>query len=406
MKKIAALSVLIFLFTATLLWWMFYKNIPSIKVGVLHSMSGMMAISERSVADVTIAAFSEINEQGGILGHQIEPVLADGKSDPEWFGREAQRLIEKEGVKAIFGSWTSSSRKEVKRVVEHRNNLLFYPVQYEGFESSPNIIYLGQTPNQQIRPAIKYAIDHFGQNVFLIGSDYLFPRAANLYIKDIGSILGLKIKGEFYVPMDRNDFKAVVAAIKIQKPDVIFNTLNGESNLYFFRELDIQGIHASDIPVISFSIGETESRKMMAKIPDEALIGHYASWSYFSSLESKENRAFKRFLKRYGITSAPSDAMESAYNGVHIYKQAVEECGSFDPSIVQQCIPMQGFSGAGGILYIDPKNNHSWKASRIGKINRSLGFDIVYDSITPIQPETYPTYKSVEEWERLTERLR
>lgn len=396
-KKILIILFLVLLVTIGV-WVFLLKKAPSTPVGILHSLTGTMAISEKEVAQVTLAAFKEINEQGGILGHQIEPVISDGESNPAIFARKAQKLIRTNHVKAIFGCWTSSSRKEVKPIIEHYNNLLFYPVQYEGFEASPNIIYLGQTPNQQIRPAIKYAIDHFGKDFFLVGSDYIFPRAANLYIKDMAAILGVNVKGEFYVPLGGTDFSAIVHAIKIQKPKVILNTLNGDSNLYFFRELYAQGIDSSKIPVISFSIAEEENQKIGEKIPHEALIGHYASWSYFGSLKSKENSAFKIFLKKNHINALPTDAMEAAYIGVHIYKQAVEECGSFEPTIVIRCVPMQSFNGAGGILYIDPNNNHSWKNSRIGRINRSLLFDIVYDSVTPIQPENYPAYKSVQEW--------
>ncbi|MFA5215657.1 urea ABC transporter substrate-binding protein [Sulfuricurvum sp.] len=398
MKKVIILFTLLLALSSVVVWIFLPKKLSVIRVGILHSLSGTMAISEKDVAQVTMAAFQEINAQGGILGHRIEPIIADGRSDPIIFAQQAKKLIELTGVQAIFGCWTSSSRKEVKPVIEAHKSLLFYPVQYEGFEASPNIIYLGQTPNQQIRPAIKYAIDHFGKDFFLVGSDYIFPRAANLYIKDMASLLGVRIKGEAYIPLGGSDFKAIVHAIKTQKPNVILNTLNGDSNLYFFRELHDQGIHPSDIPVISFSIAESENQKMGKIIPSDALIGDYAAWSYFGSLTSPENTAFKAFLKKYQINALPTDAMEAAYNGVHIYKQAVEECGSFDPQIVMRCIPMQSYNGAGGILYIDPNNNHSWKNSRIGRINNALGFDIVYDSMTPIQPENYPAYKSVQEW--------
>lgn len=371
---------------------------PTVKVGILHSLSGTMAISETSVAEVSVAAFEEINENGGILGHTIVPVLRDGKSDPRTFAEEAETLIEEEKVKALFGCWTSSSRKEVKRIIEKHNHLLFYPVQYEGFEASANIIYLGQTPNQQIRPAIKYAIDHFGTEFALVGSDYIYPHAANLYIKDMAAILGLHLRGEYYKKLGERDFKTIVEKIKKNPPRVIFNTLNGDSNLYFFRELYRQGIRASTLPVISFSIGDTEIQQMGKVLPPEALIGHYASWSYFSALDSGKNRAFKDFLKKYRIDAVATDAMEAAYNGVQIYKQAVEECRSFEPFIVRRHIPMQSFEGPGGIIYIDPRNNHAWKSSRIAQINRALTFDIVYDSSAPIEPQNYPSYKSVQEW--------
>lgn len=379
------------------------KREPDVRVGILHSLSGTMEISEREVAMVTAAAFEEINERGGIMGRRIVPLVADGASDPCTFAREARRLIEHDGVKALFGCWTSASRKAVKPIVEQNNGLLFYPVQYEGFEASPNIVYLGQVPNQQIRPAIKYAIDHFGKRFYLVGSDYVFPRAANRYIRDLAGIMEAGIVGETYIPLGGSDFAATAARIKALKPDVIFNTLNGENNLYFFRALYEEGVRASDIPVISFSIGENEVKKMGKKIPVDALAGHYAAASYFDSIESKENESFKAFLKRHRIRSSPGDAMEAAYNGVQIYKQAVMECGSFDPRIVARCLPMQSYYGAEGIVYIDASNNHAWKTSRIGRITPSLSFEIVFDSMQPIQPQNYPTYKTIEEWESIVQ---
>ena len=374
---------------------------PVVYVGVLHSLSGTMEISEKEVAMVTVAAFEEINKAGGILGHRIVPVVADGASDSCRFAGEARRLIKERRAQALFGCWTSASRKAVKPVVEQTQSLLFYPVQYEGFEASPNIVYLGQVPNQQIRPAVKYAIDHFGKRFYLVGSNYVFPRTANRYIKDIAGILQAGIVGETYIPLGGSDFTETVAQIRAVKPDVILNTLNGESNLYFFRALYKAGIHPSDIPVISFSIGENEVKKMGEKIPREALAGQYVASSYFDSLKTSKNDSFKAFLKVYQITSSPGDAMEAAYNGVYIYKQAVEECGSFDPRIVARCIPIQSFNGAGGILYVDPLNNHAWKKSRIGRIAPSLAFEIVFDSMRPLEPQPYPSYKTLKEWESI-----
>ncbi len=373
----------------------------AVKIGILHSLSGTMSISEKEVAKVSVAAFEQINREGGILGHPIEPILVDAQSDPVRFAEAAEELITHQGVKAIFGCWTSSSRKEVKPIVEKHNHLLFYPVQYEGFESSPNIVYLGQIPNQQILPAIKYAIDRIGKRFFLIGSDYIFPRATHLYIQETGSILGTEIVGEAYVPIGGKAFASIVAQIKKNRPDVIFNTLNGDSNLCFFRELHAQGITAEDIPVISFSIADAEIETMASSLPPEALRGHYASMGYFSSIDTDENRAFKAFLKRYNIHSKPTDAMEAAYSGAYLYKQAVEECGSFDPSIVQRCLGMQSFNAPGGVIYIDPSNNHAWKKSRIAKIDHTLSFCLQSESIRPIQPNNYPSHKSVQEWDEL-----
>lgn len=401
MKKRTIFLLLIASGMMLLLFQINTKPKETIPIGILHSLSGTMKISEKSVADVTLAAFKEINDDGGILNHTITAILSDGKSDPQHFGAEAQKLIDQHHVKAIFGCWNSSSRKEVKTVVEARNNLLFYPVQYEGFEQSPNILYLGQTPNQQIRPAIKYAIDHFGKKFYLVGSDYIFPRAANLYVKDISQILNYSILGESYVKLGDQDFKSIVEKIKASAPDVIFNTLNGDSNIAFFRELQAQGINAETIPVISFSIADAEIQAMGNLLGAEALAGHYASWSYFSTIDSEENDKFKAFLKRHNISTPPTDAMEAAYNGVQLYKQAIEECGSFDPETVRRCLPYQSYKGAGGIIYVDGKNNHTWKNSRIAQINADLKFTILVDSTTPTEPEAYPAYRSKQEWNLL-----
>jgi urea transport system substrate-binding protein len=379
--------------------WVFSPPPSSaVKIGILHSLSGTMKISEHEVARVTAAAFEEINRKGGILGQPIHAIIVDGQSDPARFADAADELITRHKVKAIFGCWTSSSRKEVKPILEKHNHLLFYPVQYEGFESSPNIVYLGQIPNQQILPAIKFAADRIGKRVFLVGSDYIFPRAANLYIKETGAMLGIDIAGEAYVPLGGKAFALIVTRIKKSRPDVIFNTLNGDSNLYFFRELYAQGITAAAVPVISFSIADTEVESMSRSLPPEALRGHYASMGYFASIDTPENRAFKAFLKRHAIRTKPNDAMEAAYIGAYLYKQAVEECGSFDPSIVQRCLGMQSFNAPGGIIYIDHSNNHAWKKSRIAIIDPTLSFSIRSESTSPIPPKNYPTYKSVEEW--------
>ncbi len=382
-------------------WFFTPRPTQTVRVGVLHSLSGTMSMSEKGVADVTLAAFNELNARGGIMGHQVRPILADGASHNARFASEAEALIRDRNVKAIFGCWTSSSRKEVKRIVEQYDNLLFYPVQYEGFEASPNIVYLGQTPNQQIRPAVKFAMDRLGKTFYLVGSDYIFPRAANFYIKDIASMFGITIAGEAYVPLGSNDFAAIVETIRTRRPAVIFSTLNGDRNFHFFKGLYDAGIDADRIPVISLSIGDTEIRQMGEKLPREALVGHYAALSYFATIDSPENLAFGEFLRRNRIDSPPSDAMEGAYNAVQIYKQAVEECQSFDPRIVRRCLPMQSVNAPGGVIYLDATNNHAWKKSRIARINGSLDFDIVFESPKAIRPQNYPPHRPIAFWNDL-----
>jgi urea transport system substrate-binding protein len=229
-----------------------------IKVGILHSLTGTMAISEKSVVEATLMAIEEINQRGGVLGRKIKPIVVDGRSDWPTFAKEAERLITQGKVSVVFGCWTSASRKTVKPIFEKHNHLLFYPVQYEGIEQSPNIIYTGAAPNQQIIPAVNWSIENLGKRFFLIGSDYVFPRMANTIIKDYITALGGYVLGEEYILLGSSDVNKIVQKITQARPDVILNTINGDSNVAFFRELRKAGIKPDNIPTMSFSISEAE----------------------------------------------------------------------------------------------------------------------------------------------------
>jgi urea transport system substrate-binding protein len=259
----------------------------TIKVGILHSLTGTMAGSEKEVVDATKMAIDEINSAGGLLGKKIEPVVADGRSDWPTFAREAERLITQEKVAVVFGCWTSASRKTVKPVFEKHNHLLFYPVQYEGLEQSKNIIYTGAAPNQQIIPAVKWAFDNVGKRMFLVGSDYVFPRTANEIIKEQVKSLKGEIAGEEYVLLGSNQVDAIVKKIVDTKPDVILNTINGDTNVAFFKALRAAGITPQKIPTMSFSLAEAELTAMGSK----ELAGDYASWNYFQAIDSKQNQS-------------------------------------------------------------------------------------------------------------------
>ncbi len=366
-----------------------------IKVGVLHSLTGTMAISETSVADATLLAIEEINKKGGVLGRPIEPIVVDGQSDWPTFAQEAERLIVQEKVSVIFGCWTSASRKTVKPVFERYNHLLFYPVQYEGLEQSPNIIYTGAGPNQQIIPAVKWTFDHLGKRVFLVASDYVFPRSANAIIKDQTAALRGEIVGEEYILLGSSEVKGVVQKIVRTRPDVIFNTINGDSNVAFFRELRAAGITPAVIPTLSFSIAEHEVRTLGAKLVQ----GDYAAWNYFQSISSPENKLFvESFKKRYGVHRVTNDPMEAGYFGVYLWAQAVETAKKTDPRIVRKMILNQSFAAPEGVVYVDEENQHTWKTVRIGKINASGQFDIVWSSEKPVRPVPYPLYRSKSEW--------
>ena len=259
-----------------------------IRIGVLHSLSGTMAFSEKPVVEATLLAIEDLNARGGLLGRRVEAVTADAKSDPATFASEAERLITRDKVAALFGCWTSASRKYVRTVVERHNQLLFYPVQYEGLELSPNIVYAGAAPNQQIIPAVKWCFDHLGKRFFLVGSDYVFPRTANAIIKDQVGALGGEIVGEEYILLGERQAEGVAEKIARARPSVILNTINGDSNIAFFHALRKRGLAPAQIPVMSFSIAERE----VASIGPALMAGDYAAWNYFQSLSTPQNQEF------------------------------------------------------------------------------------------------------------------
>ncbi len=373
-----------------------------IKVGVLHSLTGTMAISETSVVDATLLAIEELNGKGGVLGRPVKPIVVDGASDWPTFAKEAERLIVEEKVSVVFGCWTSASRKTVKPVFEKQDHLLFYPVQYEGLEMSPNIIYTGAAPNQQLIPAVKWAFENLGKRFFLVASDYVFPRSANAIMKDQIKALRGEILGEEYILLGSSDVRGVVQRIIATQPDVILNTINGDTNVAFFRELKQAGITGDKIPTISFSIAEDELRTLGAKM----MVGDYAAWNYFQSIKSDENAGFvERFQKKYGPHRVTDDPMEAAYFGVYLWAQAVEHAETDDVKAVRQAIKNQSFMAPEGLVSVDADNNHTWKAVRIGKITEKGQFDIVWTSEKPVRPVPYPVYRSEEEWHQFLQNL-
>jgi urea transport system substrate-binding protein len=367
-----------------------------IRIGILHSLSGTMAISEVAVRDAALLAVEEINQRGGLLGRPVEAVVVDGESDWEVFAQEAERLIVEEQVEVIFGCWTSACRKTVRPVFERLNHLLIYPVQYEGLETSPNIVYTGASPNQQIVPAVKWSLDNLGKRFFLVGSDYVFPHTANAIIRDQVTALRGEIVGEAYVPLGSAAVDDIVAQIVASQPDVILNTINGDSNIAFFRALRAAGIAASDIPTVSFSIAEPELLTMNL----DDVVGDYAAWNYFQSVQSPENSAFvASFRARYGQDRVVSDPMEAAYFGVYMWAQAVEQAQSADVNLVRETILDQSFNSPGGIVYVDAQTQHTWKTVRIGQINADGQFTIVWSSQTPVRPVPYPPSRSQQAWD-------
>ena len=373
-----------------------------IRVGVLHSLTGTMAISERAVADATLLAIDDLNRAGGVLGRRVEAVVRDGRSDWPTFAREAEALIVEERVAATFGCWTSACRKQVKPVVEQHRHLLFYPLQYEGLEQSPYIVYTGAAPNQQIIPAVRWAVDNLGTRFYLVGSDYVFPRTANAIIRHVVEILGGTIVGEDYVPLGSRDTRAIVEGIQQARPEVILNTINGDTNVAFFEDLRRAGITPDHVPTISFSVAETE----LMSLNPEHIAGNYAAWNYFQSIQRDENRRFlSRLHATYGTSRVAADPMEAAYVGVHLWALAVNDARSIESDAVRRALGDQSYPAPEGVVYVDPDTQHTWKRVRIGKIRPDGQFDIVWDSGKPVRPAPYPSYRSRAEWEAFLQTL-
>jgi urea transport system substrate-binding protein len=370
--------------------------LPPINVGILHSLSGTMAYSEGPVVDATLLAIDEINRHGGLLGRRVEAVVADGRSDAGEFARMAESLISEKEVGVLFGCWMSAHRKAVLPVVEKYDNLLIYPVQYEGLENSPNIFYLGAAPNQQIIPAIRWAYGFLNcRRLFLVGSDYIFPRVAHEIVRDQVKLSGSEIVGECFIPPGSFDVSHMVAEIVAAQPDLIVNTINGDSNISFFRSLGAAGITPTHIPTLSFSIGENELRSL--DIP-----GNYAAWNYFQSIDRPENRLFvDSFRSRYGPQRVTSDPMEAAYVGVKLWAQALEAAGTSETRPIREALRHQSLNAPEGQMHIDSDSQHTWKTIRIGQICENGQFKVTYSSENPIRPEPYPSTRTVSEWKSL-----
>ncbi|RJS47225.1 urea ABC transporter substrate-binding protein [Nocardioides cavernaquae] len=356
----------------------------TIKLGFLNSTSGPMAISEQTVRDSLQLAADEINASGGILGKKIEAVEEDGASDPAVFAEKIGKLLTSDCVAAVFGGWTSASRKAMLPVVEGDHGLLFYPVQYEGLEASKNIYYTGATTNQQIIPAMDFLKDKGVKTLFLAGSDYVFPRTANKIIKQYAKELDIEIVGEEYVPLDKDDWSTQVAKIVKAKPDFVFNTINGSSNVGFIKAYYEQGLTAKTSPIISVSIAEEEAPAM-----GKDLTGQYASWNYFQSVKSAANDTFvKAFKAKYGDRPT-SDPMEAAYTSLYLFKAMVEKADSFDVDKINDAADGVTFASPEGPVTINGENHHIAKTSLIGQINKDDQFDIVWSSDGPIEPDPF-----------------
>ncbi|HWQ72129.1 MAG TPA: urea ABC transporter substrate-binding protein [Desulfitobacteriaceae bacterium] len=358
----------------------------TIKVGILHSLSGTMAISEVSVKDAEMMAIEEINAQGGVLGKKIEPVIEDGASDWPTFAEKAKKLLLQDKVATVFGCWTSASRKAVLPVFEENKGLLWYPVQYEGMESSPNIFYTGAAPNQQIVPAVEWLFQNKGQKFFLLGSDYVFPRTANKIIKAQVAALGGEITAEEYTPLGHTDYSTVINKIKASQPDVVFNTLNGDSNVAFFKQLKDAGITSKDLTTLSVSVAEEEVRGIGAA----NIQGHLVSWNYYQTTNTPENTEFvKNYKAKYGADRVTDDPIEAAYDGVYLWAEAVKKAGSTDVDKVKEAAKGLEFKAPEGTVKIEGENQHLWKPVRIGEVMEDGLIKEIWSTPEAVKPDPY-----------------
>jgi urea transport system substrate-binding protein len=388
-----------------------------IKVGILHSLSGTMAISETSLKDTALMAIDEINQGGGLLGgRKVEAVVVDPASNWPLFAEKARELIQKDKVAVVFGCWTSVSRKSVLPVFEELNGLLFYPVQYEGEESSFNVFYTGAAPNQQAIPALEYLMSKEGgaaKRFVLLGTDYVYPRTTNKILRYFLHAKGVKDDDimESYTPFGHNDYQTIVAGVKkfaSGKRTAVISTINGDSNVPFYKELGNQGLKATDIPVVAFSVGEEELRGIDTK----PLVGHLAAWNYFMSIDNAENKSFISKWKTYvkdknlpgGDKRVTNDPMEATYIGVQMWAHAVEQAHTTNIDAVRQAVGGQVVRGPSGFnIEMDAKNHHLHKPVFIGEVQANGQFHVVWKTDGPIRAQAWSPFipdsaKKVADW--------
>ncbi|WP_220815934.1 urea ABC transporter substrate-binding protein [Pseudomonas paralcaligenes] len=377
----------------------------TIKVGILHSLSGTMAISETSLKDMALMTIDEINAKGGVNGKQLEPVVVDPASNWPLFAEKARQLLTQDKVDVVFGCWTSVSRKSVLPVFEELNGLLFYPVQYEGEEMSPNVFYTGAAPNQQAIPAVEYLMSEDGggaKRYFLLGTDYVYPRTTNKILRAFLHSKGVQDKDieEVYTPFGHSDYQTIVANIKkfsAGGKTAVISTVNGDSNVPFYKELANQGIEATDIPVVAFSVGEEELRGIDTK----PLVGQLAAWNYFQSVDNPVNTTFvdkwKAYAKAKNLpnyqTAVTNDPMEATYVGINMWAQAVAKAGTTEVDKVREALAGQTFAAPSGYtLTMDKTNHHLHKPVMIGEVQEDGQFSIVWQTEGPLRAQPWSPF--------------
>ncbi|GAB2586156.1 urea ABC transporter substrate-binding protein [Nitrincola alkalisediminis] len=363
----------------------------TVTVGILHSITGTMAISEEGSVQAEILAIEQINAMGGVLGRQIQYIQEDGASDWPTFADRSRKLLRQDNVAAVFGCWTSASRKAVLPIFERFNGMLYYPTFYEGLEQSPNVIYTGQEATQQILAGLDWiSNEKSAKSFYLIGSDYIWPRTSNKIARiHIEQHLGGSVVGEDYFPLGHTSFNSVINRIRLRKPDVVFASVVGGSNVAFYRQLKAAGLDMSkeDFTLLTISVTEDE----ILGIGGENIEGAYASMKYFQSLDNENNDAFvKAFKERWGENAVIGDVTQAAYLGPWLWKAAVEAAGSFDVDKVREASPgVELTTAPEGYVRIH-ENHHLWSKTRIGEAQRDGQFKVVYETDDLMEPNPFP----------------
>jgi urea transport system substrate-binding protein len=363
----------------------------TVTVGILHSVTGTMAISETGSVQAEKLAIDQINEMGGVLGRKIEVIQEDGASDWPTFAEKAKKLLVEDKVASVFGCWTSASRKAVLPVFEQYNGMLYYPTFYEGLEESPNVIYTGQEATQQILAGLDWVTREKGaKSFYLLGSDYIWPRTSNkIARKHIEDHLGMKVVGEDYYPLGHTQFNSVINKIKLKKPDVIYAIVVGGSNVAFYKQLKAAGIDMTKEKPLVLTISVTEDE--IRGIGGENMVGAYAAMKYFQSLDNENNLAFvKAFKAKWGDDIVIGDVTQAAYLGPWLWKAAVEKAGSFDIDKIRAASPdIELTTAPEGYVKIHP-NHHLWSKTRIGHAKADGQYDLVYETTDLMEPDPFP----------------
>jgi urea transport system substrate-binding protein len=375
-----------------------------IVVGLIHSETGPLAISERSLLDSEILALEEINARGGVAGRKLKWKIADGRSDPAAFASQALRLIEQDKVDVLIGGWTAECRKAMLEVVEKKESLLIFPANFEGIERSSHAIYSGGSANQVVLPAVRWCFDALkARKFFVVGTEEVWSRVASELAKDGIKAAGAELLGESYLPLVGGDSQVLVEMIQSAKPDVVLNILVGDSNIPFYAAMRRVGLTPDKLPVVAFNVAEDE----LKRFPPGDMTGHYAAWSYFQSLDRLENTEFvSKFKAHHGPDRVISDAMVAAYNGVMIWAQAADEAGTGDPKIVASRFDRQSFDAPEGIVTIDPESRVAWRPFYLGKARADGQFNVVWSISKPISPVTFVATRSKAQWLSLLDELK